>query len=104
MSTPKPAIMERKKGFLTVEVLKMKKNGMSEEGVRESLEQLISKEKNVPDDLKIELYNAVLQEVGDLIGLTTNSSAMDTSGVAAKFPSQPGPSGSSHASQQEPPF
>jgi hypothetical protein len=103
MSTPKPEVMERKRDVLTVKVLKMKKSGTSEEGVKEGLRQLIAEEKNVPDDSKMELYNSVLQEVGDLIGLTTDSSAMDTSDAEGKLPSQPKPSESSRDSQQEPP-
>lgn len=104
MSTPKASVMERKRDLLTVKVMRMMKTGISEEGVNESLRQLIADDKSVPEDSKMELYNTVSQEVEDLTGLKTHPSpAMDTSGAEETLPSQPEPSGTFPNHDQEPP-
>ena len=71
--------MEAKRDLLTIKVMKMKKAGLSQEEVNEGLRQLITDDKDVPGDSKLELYNSVVQELEDLMGLTSHpSSAMDT--------------------------
>ena len=104
MSTPKASVMERKRDILAVRVMRMKKTGISEEEVKDGLRQLISDDKAVHEDSKMELYNSVLQEVEDLIGSVTQPhSTMDTSGTEETLSFQPGPSGTSPNHDQEPP-
>ena len=104
MSTPKAHVMERKRDILTVKVMRMMKTGISEEKIIESLRQLIADDNSVLEDSKMELYNTVSQEVGDLIGLKTHPSpAMDTSGAKETIPSQPKLSGTFPNHDQEPP-
>ena len=96
--------MEAKRDLLTIKVMKMKKAGLSQEEVNDGLRQLITDDKDVPGDSKLELYNSVVQELEDLMGLTSHpSSAMDTASNEETLPSQPESSGRFAKQDQEPP-
>ena len=96
--------MERKRDIWTVKVVIMMKTCISEERVNESLMKLIADDISASGDSKMELYNTVSQEVGDLSGLQTHPSpAMSTSGAEETLLSQPKPSGTFPNHDQEPP-
>ena len=106
MSNPQESVMDPKRDILAVRVMRMKKTGISEEEVNEDLRTLITNDNTVPEVSKMELFNSVLQEVGNLFdSVRSASSAMDTSETEDEDtpPSQPTPVTTPHNHDQEPP-
>ena len=106
MSNPQESVMDPKRDILAVRVMRMKKTGISEEEVNEDLRTLITNDNTVPEVSRMELFNSVLQEVGNLFdSVRSASSAMDTSETEDENtpPSQPTPVTTPHNHDQEPP-
>lgn len=104
MSSPEQLDMESKRDILAIRVMKMKKASMSQEEINEGLKQLIANDNTIQESSRMDLFNSVLREFEDLIGLMARpSSPMDTSAKNAALSSHPESGGMTPSSNQEPP-